>query len=83
MSAAPKSRTWPMSGGTPEYDGEIAYELEEFRKDYGDPAGQLFTFEITYNATTYIYANVAGEVRTGRVVFNLSGDDLIGARKSH
>ena len=67
----------------PDFDGQIAYELDEFRKDYGDPAGQLFTFEITCNAMTYVYANVAGEVRSGQVVFDLSGDDLVGTRKSH
>jgi hypothetical protein len=67
----------------PDYDGQIAYQLEEFRKDYGDPAGLLFTFEITYNATTYIYANVAGEVHSGQVVFYLTGDDLVDTRKSH
>jgi hypothetical protein len=67
----------------PDYDGQIAYELEEFRKDYGDPRGQLFTLEITYNATTYVYANVAGEVRSGQVVFDLSGNDLVDTRKCH
>ena len=28
-------------------DGEIAYDLDEFCEDYGHPAGQLFTFEVT------------------------------------
>ena len=64
-------------------DGQIAYELEEFRKDYGNPEGRLFTFELTYNGTTYVYANVAGDVRSGQVVFDFSGDDLVGTRKSH
>ena len=72
-----------MPCGTLDCDGQIAYELKEFRKDYDDPAGQLFTFEITYNATTYVYANVAGEVHSGQVVFDLSGDDLVDIRKSH
>jgi hypothetical protein len=67
----------------PEYDGQIAYELEEFCKDYGHPAGQLFTFEVTCNAMTYVYANVAGEVRSGQVVFELNGEDLVGTRKCH
>jgi hypothetical protein len=72
-----------MPRGAPAYDGQIAYELEEFRRDYGDPAGKLFTVEITCNATTYVYANVAGEVRSGQVVFDLSGEDLVDTRKSH
>jgi hypothetical protein len=76
MSTPPKPKA-------PDHDWQITYELEESRKDYGDPAGQLFTLEITCNATTYVYANVAGEVRRGQVVFDLSGDDLVGTRKSH
>ena len=67
----------------PMYEGQIAYELDEFCKDYGHPAGQLFTFEITCNAMTYVYANVAGEIRAGQVVFELTGEDLVGTRKSH
>ena len=38
-----------------EYDGQIAYDLEEFCKDYGHPSGQLFTFEVTCNAVTYAF----------------------------
>jgi hypothetical protein len=68
---------------TSDYIGQIAYELDEFQKDYGDPAGQLFTFEVTCNATTYVYANVAGEVRGGQVVFDLRVDDLAATRKTH
>ena len=88
MKTAPKARTTPRKSrsvpcGAPGYDGQIAYELEEFRKDYGNPEGRLFTFEITYNGTTYVYANVAGEVRSGQVVFDLSDDDLVDTRKSH
>jgi hypothetical protein len=78
--AAPMSTPKPKA---PDYDWQITCELEEFRKDYGDPAGQLFTLEITSNATTYFYANVAGEVHSGQVVFNLSSDALVGTRKSH
>ncbi len=66
-----------------DYDGQIAYDLEEFCKDYGHPAGQLFTFEITCNAVTYVYANVAGTVCASKVVFDLNGDDLVGTRKAH
>ena len=73
----------PLLCRASDYIGQIAYELGEFNKDYGDPAGQLFTFEVTYNATTYVYANVAGEVRSGQVVFDLSVDDLVATRKTH
>lgn len=64
-------------------DGQIAYDLEEFCKDYGHPAGQLFTFEVTCNAVTYVYANVAGIVHASKVVFDLNGDDLVDTRKAH
>ena len=66
-----------------ECDGQIAYDLEEFCQDYGHPAGQLFTFEITCNAVTYVYANVVGIVRASEVVFDLNGDDLVRTRKAH
>lgn len=66
-----------------ECDGQIAYDLEEFCQDYGHPAGQLFTFEITCNAVTYVYTNVVGVVRAGEVVFDLNGDDLLYTRKAH
>lgn len=66
-----------------ECDGQIAYDLEEFCHDYGHPAGQLFTFEITCNAVTYVYTNVVGVVRAGEVVFDLNGDDLVDTRKAH
>ena len=64
-------------------DGQIAYDLDEFCKDYGHPAGQLFTFEITCDSVTYVYANVAGTVRASEVVFDLDGEDLVGTRKAH
>jgi hypothetical protein len=66
-----------------DYDGEIAYDLEEFCKDYGHPEGQLFTFEITCNSVTYVYANVMGTVRASKVIFDLIGDDLVDTRKAH
>jgi hypothetical protein len=59
------------------------YDLEEFCQDYGHPSGQLFTFEITSNAVTYVYANVVGVVRAGKVVFDLNGNDLVYTRKAH
>jgi hypothetical protein len=64
-------------------DGEIIYDLTEFCADYGHPAGQLFTFEVTCAAVTYVYAGVAGIVRTGEVIFELSADNLVCARKGH
>ena len=64
-------------------DGEIIYDLAEFCQDYGHPAGQLFTFEVTCAAVTYVYAGVAGIVRTGEVIFELSGDNLVCTRKAH
>jgi len=66
-----------------EYDGQIAYDLEEFCKEYGHPAGQLFTFEVTCKSITYVYANVAGAVRASKVMFDLCGDDLVETRKAH
>lgn len=50
-------------------DGQIAYDLDEFCKDYGHPEGQLFTFEVTCDAVTYVYARVAGTVDAGKVIF--------------
>lgn len=64
-------------------DGEITYDLDEFCKDYGHPAGQLFTFELTCDAVTYVYAGVVGTVRAGEVIFELSGDNLVCTRKAH
>jgi hypothetical protein len=66
-----------------EHDGQITYDFEEFFQDYGHPEGQLFTFEVTCNAVTYVYAGVAGVVRAGKVIFELSGDDLVCTRKAH
>ena len=66
-----------------ECDGQIAYDLDEFCRDYRHPAGQLFTFEITCDAVTYVYADVVGIVRASEVVFDLNGDDLVYTRKAH
>jgi len=74
MNRAPKRRhSWhevnrSMLCRAPDYVGQITYDLNEFHRDYGDPAGQLFTFEVTHSATTYVYANVAGEVCGGRSI---------------
>jgi hypothetical protein len=43
----------------------------------------LFTFEVTHDAVTYIYTGVAGIVRAGKVIFELSGEDLVCMRKAH
>jgi hypothetical protein len=64
-------------------DGQLAYELEEFCKDFGHPQGQSFTFEVTFNAVTYVYADVVGTVYDGKVIFDLSSEDLVCTRKAH
>ena len=43
-------------------NGQIAYDLEQFLNDYGDPCGRSFTFEVTCDAVTYVYADVVGTV---------------------
>lgn len=67
----------------PEYDGQITYNFAEFCADYGHPAGQLFTFEVTHHAVTYVYADVAGSIRGDEVVFCLDESDLVHTRKAH
>jgi hypothetical protein len=64
-------------------DGQITYDFNEFCKDYGHPTGRLFTFEVTHNAVTYVYADVIGTVCDGEVVFCLNGSDLVDTRKAH
>lgn len=64
-------------------DGQIAYDLEEFCNDYGNPLGRSFTFEVTCDAVTYVYADVVGTVRAGKVIFELNSEDLICTRKAH
>ena len=54
------------------FDGQISYDFEEFCDDYGHPAGQMFTFEVTHNAVTYVYADVIGTVLGSEVVFCLN-----------
>jgi hypothetical protein len=66
-----------------EVDGQISYDFEEFCEDYGHPQGQLFTFEVTCRAVTYVYAGVTGVVRSGKVIFELSREDLVSTRKAH
>jgi hypothetical protein len=64
-------------------DGQIAYDLEEFLNDYGDPCGRSFTFEVTCDAVTYVYADVVGTVHADRVVFELNSEDLVYTHKAH
>lgn len=71
-----------MQGDTKD-DGLITYDFEEFCDDYGHPAGRLFTFEVTHDAVTYIYADVIGTVRGNEVVFCLNAEDLVLTRKAH
>ena len=46
-------------------DGQIAYDLEDFCKEYGHPSGRSFTFEVTCDAVTYVYADIVGMVHAG------------------
>jgi hypothetical protein len=64
-------------------DGQLAYELEEFCKDFGHPLGRAFTFEVTFDAVTYVYADVVGTVCDGKVIFDLCSEDLVCTRKAH
>jgi hypothetical protein len=64
-------------------DGQITYDLKEFCKEYGNPQGRSFTFEVTCGAVTYVYADVVGTVRAEEVVFELSSEDLVCTRKAH
>jgi hypothetical protein len=57
--------------------------LRDSARIYGQPQRQLFTFEVTSDAVTYVYADVVGTVRAGKVIFELSGDDLVCTRKAH
>jgi hypothetical protein len=64
-------------------DGQIAYDLEEFCKDYGHPRERSFTLEVTCDAVTYVYADVVGTVHAGKVIFELASEDLVCTRKAH
>lgn len=41
----------------------------------GIPAGQLLTFEVSWDPVTYVYVDGVGTVRAGKAIFKLSGDD--------
>ena len=63
--------------------GQIAYDLEEFCKEYGHPQDRSFTFEITCDAVTYVYADIVGTVRAGKVLFDLNSEYLVNTQKAH
>lgn len=63
--------------------GQISYDYDEFCKDYGPPAGRLFTFELTQGAVTQVYADVIGFVEGDEVIFCLDESDLVLTRKAH
>jgi hypothetical protein len=67
---------------TSEDHGQVAYDLEEFCKDYGHPTDRLFTVEITCNSVTCVYANVLGTVRACKVISDLD-EDLLRTRQAH
>jgi hypothetical protein len=50
---------------------------------YGNPRGRSFTFEVTCDAVTYVYADVVGTVHGGQVIFELSTEDLVCTWKAH
>lgn len=64
-------------------DGQIAYDFDEFCRDYGHPQGRSFTLEVTRDAVTYVYADIVGTVNAGKVVFDLNSEDLVRTRKAH
>ena len=66
-----------------DFDGQIAYDLDEFCKDYGHPHGQLFTLEVTCDAVTYVFSEIVGTVRAGEVIFELNSEDVVCTRKAH
>lgn len=45
------------------------------------PAGQLLTFEVSWDPVTYVYVDGVGTVRAGKVIFKLSGKDLMCAAR--
>jgi hypothetical protein len=63
--------------------GQISYDYDEFCKDYGHPAGRMFTFEVTHRAVTYVYADVIGLVQGDEIIFSLDASDLVQTRKGH
>lgn len=67
----------------PESDGQIIYDFDDFYRDYGDPTGLLFTFEVTSNAVIYVYSGVSGEISGDQVIFDLNHENLVDTRKAH
>ena len=66
-----------------DFDGQIAYDFDEFCKDYGHPHGQLFTLEVTCDAVTYVFSDLVGTVHAGEVIFKLNSEDVVFTRKAH
>lgn len=64
-------------------DGQVAYALEESWKDYENPQGRLFTFEGTYDAVTYVSADIVGTVCAEEVNVELNSEDLVSVRNAH
>jgi len=64
-------------------EGQITYDLEDFRRDHGDPTGRASTFEVTTNAVTYVYTNVTGTIHASNVIFDLYCDDLVQMQRAH
>jgi hypothetical protein len=56
------------------FDGQIAYDLEEFCNDDGNPCGQSFTFEVTCDAVKYVCVDLLGTVGADKVVFELNSE---------
>jgi hypothetical protein len=65
------------------YYRRIAFDLDEFYKDYRHPAGELFNFEITHKAVAYVYAEVIGTAHADQVTFDLNSEALVSMRKAH
>jgi hypothetical protein len=69
--------------GRSELDGQVTYDLADFRRDYGDPLRLSVTFEVVEDAVVYVYADVIGEISGDKVVFDLTRENLVDTRKTH
>lgn len=63
-------------------DGQIEYVLEAFCRGYGYPVGSSSTLEVSHDTATYVYADIVGTVRAGKVIFELNSEDLVCKRKA-
>jgi hypothetical protein len=64
-------------------DSQIAYDLEEFCEDFGHPRGKSFTFEVTCDAVTYVYADIVGTVQARKMIFEFNSENIVCTRKAH